>query len=131
MVQDIKSAFSNMFLAKYPWQTIPLCLWLGIVIYFVIGSFTMALLLIAVFTLYDFVMRLFEVKNGLVRQSRWSGREAASTFKARLLEASLNTLFISTTAYISYFSHEGGNILLVAAIILPLAIILEEWRCQR
>lgn len=134
MKDDVKIAVQNMVSMKHPFQFFSLDICLVLLVY-VFGNHQSVLFIILVVLanslFFDFVRRLFEIKNGLEFQTLWTAGLAAKTFNARLLDVFLFAANLAVLLYLMFFGEEGFNVVPSLIAASTFYFLYNEWTAYR
>ena len=83
------------------------------------------------FLVFEFAMRLFEVKQGLKRHLLWELQEVPTRFEMRIVQTLLVTAFWGGLMYLMVWFDDIGGLMVAIAIFGIVMVLFGEWQALR
>jgi len=131
MFPDVQRALKNMLRPKNLLLTIVLAGCLSVLAYTNHGILAYALAIPVLFLVFDFAMRLFEVKQGLKRHPLWEIQEVPTRFGMRIVQTLMATLFWSGLMYLMVWFDDIDGLMVAIAIFGIVMVVFGEWQARR
>ncbi len=131
MDHDVNRALEKMLLPKNLWLTIVLAGSLSLIAYTNHGILSYTLAIPVLFLVFDFAMRLFEIKQGLERHPLWKLQDVPKSFKVRMVQTLFVTMFWGLLMYLMVWFDDIDGLMVGIATFGVLMVVFGEWQARR